>query len=149
MGELEAEETTTTRPGRGLAIASLAVGASGLTLAVATWAAWLIVRPGIVSAWVFSWVTQAFVLVLGALWFALLPISVLALVFGVCAGARTQPGFARIGATLAVVTALLALSGPRCSRRRRGGTSARRSPTSAREPPDRGREPAARVPVRS
>ncbi|WIX85031.1 hypothetical protein [Amycolatopsis sp. DG1A-15b] len=110
--ELEAGETTTaTRPGRGLAIASLAVGAAGLTLAVATWAAWLVVRPGIVSAWVFSWVTQAFVLVLGALWFALLPISVLALVFGVCAGARTQPGFARIGATLAVVTALLALSG--------------------------------------
>ncbi|MER6797028.1 hypothetical protein, partial [Amycolatopsis mediterranei] len=89
--ELEAEETTT-RPGRGLAIASLAIGAAGLTLAVATWAAWLIVRPEIVSAWVFSWVTQAFVLVLGALWFALLPISVLALVFGVCAGARTQPG---------------------------------------------------------
>ena len=110
--ELEAgETTTTTQPGRGLGIASVAVGASGLTLAVATWAAWLIVRPGIVSAWVFSWITQAFVLVLGALWFALLPISVLALVFGVCAGARTQPGYARVGATLAVVTALLALSG--------------------------------------
>lgn len=112
MGEPELEsEETRTRPGRGLAIASLAVGASGLTLAVATWAAWLIVRPEVVSAWVFSWVTQAFVLVIGALWFALLPISVLALVFGVCAGARTQPGYARIGATLAVITALLALSG--------------------------------------
>ncbi|MDX3193119.1 hypothetical protein PV458_32325 [Streptomyces sp. MN03-5084-2B] len=41
---------TTTRPGRGLAIASPAIGASGLTPAVAT-----------------------SVLVLGALWFALLP----------------------------------------------------------------------------
>src|SRR5205814_7662628 len=79
--ELEPETKETTRPGRGLAVASLAVGASGLTLAVATWAAWLIIRPELVSAWVYSWVAQAFVLVLGALWFALLPISVLALVF--------------------------------------------------------------------
>ncbi|MEV6622412.1 hypothetical protein AB0M83_28675 [Amycolatopsis sp. NPDC051106] len=109
--EFEAEPTETTRPGRGLAIASLAIGASGLTLAVATWAAWLIVRPPVVTAWVYSWVAQAFVLVLGALWFALLPISVLALVFGVYAGARTHPGPGRIGATLAVITALLALSG--------------------------------------
>ncbi|WP_410568087.1 hypothetical protein [Amycolatopsis sp. cmx-4-61] len=113
MGEPESEARETTRPTgrRGLAIASLAIGASGLTLAIATWAAWLIVRPGVVSAWALSWIAQAFVLVLGALWFALLPISVLALVFGVCAGARTRPGFGRIGATLAVVTALLALSG--------------------------------------
>ncbi|MEV7092494.1 hypothetical protein AB0M80_06585 [Amycolatopsis sp. NPDC051045] len=111
MGEPASEGRETTRPGRGLAIASLAIGASGLTLALATWAAWLIIRPALLSAWVFSWVVQAFVLVLGALWFALLPISVLALVFGVCAGARTQPGFGRIGTTLAVITALLALSG--------------------------------------
>jgi hypothetical protein len=109
--DAEAGETTTTRPGRGLGIASLAIGASGLTLAVATWAAWLIVRPPVLSAWVYSWVAQAFVLVLGALWFALLPISVLALVFGVYAGARTRPGPGRIGATLGVITVLLALSG--------------------------------------
>jgi hypothetical protein len=111
MGEPESEPSETARAGRGLGIASLALGAAGLTLAVATWAAWVIVRPGILSAWMLSWVSQAFVLVLGALWFALLPISVLALVFGVCAGARTRPGFARVGATLAVVTALLGLSG--------------------------------------
>ncbi|MBE8520365.1 hypothetical protein ILP97_23195 [Amycolatopsis sp. H6(2020)] len=104
-------ETTTTRPGRGLAIASLAIGASGLTLAVATWAAWLLVRPVLSAAWLFSWQAQVFALVLGALWFALLPISVLALVFAICAGARTRPGYARIGATLAVITALVALSG--------------------------------------
>ncbi len=109
--ELEAEPTETTRPGSGLAIASLAIGAAGLTLAVATWAAWLIVRPPVVTAWVYSWVAQTFVLVLGALWFALLPLSVLALVFGVCAGARTGPGAGRVGATLAVITVLLALSG--------------------------------------
>jgi uncharacterized membrane protein len=69
------------------------------------------VRPPVVTAWVYSWVAQAFVLVLGALWFALLPISVLALVFGVHAGARTRPGPGRMGATLAAITALLALSG--------------------------------------
>jgi hypothetical protein len=109
--ESEAESTETTRPGRGLAIASLAIGAAGATLALATWAAWLLVRPPLLAAWVYSWVAQAFVLVLGALWFALLPISVLALVFGICAGARTRPGFGRIGATLGVVTLLLALSG--------------------------------------
>jgi hypothetical protein len=74
-----AKSTETVRRRRGLAVA---IGASGLTLAVATWAAWLIVRPLVVSAWAFSSVAQAFVLVLGALWFALLPISVLALVFG-------------------------------------------------------------------
>ena len=107
--ELEPETEETTRPGLG--VASLAVGASGFTLAAATWAAWLIIRPELVPAWAYSWVAQAFVLVLGALWFALLPISVLALVFGVCAGARTQPGRGRIGATLAIVTALLALAG--------------------------------------
>jgi hypothetical protein len=109
--EFEAETAETTRPGLGLGIASLAIGAAGLTLAVATWAAWLIVRPQVLSAWAYSWVSQAFVLVLGALWFALLPISVLALVFGICAGARTRPGRGRIGATLAVITVLLALSG--------------------------------------
>lgn len=104
--EFDAEETT--RPGRGLAIAARAIGASGLTLAVATWAAWLVVRPPIVTAWAYSWVTQAFVLVLGALWFALLPIGVLGLVFGVSARSR-GPG--RAGVTLAVLTLLLAFSG--------------------------------------
>jgi hypothetical protein len=113
MGEPDfATGSTEIKPrGRGLAIGSVAIGAPGLTLAVATWAAWLIVRPQVVPAWAYSWVVQAFVLVLGALWFALLPISVLALVFGVYAGARTAPGPGRIGATLGVITLLLALSG--------------------------------------
>ncbi|MEU5265921.1 hypothetical protein [Amycolatopsis sp. NPDC021455] len=111
MGAAEAEAGETTRPGRGLAVASLAVGASGCTLAVATWAAWLLVRPQLVAAWAYSWVAQAFVLVLGALWFGLLPISVLALIFGLCADTRPRPDFGRIGMTLAVVTAVLALAG--------------------------------------
>ncbi|MFJ1761079.1 hypothetical protein ACIOD2_12230 [Amycolatopsis sp. NPDC088138] len=113
MGEPDCEtESTETKPrGRGLGISAVAIGSSGLTLAVATWAAWLIVRPQVVAAWTYSWVVHAFVLVLGALWFALLPISVLALVFGVYAGARTTPGPGRIGATLGVLTILLALSG--------------------------------------
>ncbi|OXM67680.1 hypothetical protein [Amycolatopsis vastitatis] len=105
------EAGTITRSGRGLAVASLAVGASGFTLAAATWVAWLIVRPELVSAWAYSWVAQAFVLVLGALWFGLLPISVLALIFGLCADTQPRPDFGRIGMTLAVVTALLALGG--------------------------------------
>lgn len=105
------EETLTERPRHGLGITSVALGAAGLTLALATWAAWLVVRPGVVSAWTYSWVAQAFLLVLGALWFALLPASVLGLVFGVYAGARTKPGPGRVGATLAVMTLLLALLG--------------------------------------
>lgn len=109
--EYETESTETTPRGRGLAIAAVALGSGGLTLAVATWAAWLVVRPPIVAAWTYSWVVQAFLLVLGALWFALLPISVLALVFGRYAGARTTPGAGRVGAALGVVTLLLALSG--------------------------------------
>ena len=109
--ENEIESGETTRRGRGLAVASLAVGASGFTLAAATWAAWLIVRPELVSAWAASWVAQAFVLVLGALWFGLLPISVLALVLGVCAGAQSRPDFARTGRRLAAVTMVLALAG--------------------------------------
>ncbi|WP_410623818.1 hypothetical protein [Amycolatopsis sp. cmx-8-4] len=69
------------------------------------------------AAWTYSGVAQAFVLVLGALWFALPPISVLALVFGVYPGARTTPA-------------------PRCSRHRRCTTPGRRSPPST---PSRGR----------
>jgi hypothetical protein len=88
MGAPEAE--TITRSGRGLAVASLAVGASGFTLAAATWAAWLIVRPELVSAWKYSWVAQAFVLVLGALWFGLLPISAVLALAGAAVFATTS-----------------------------------------------------------
>ena len=98
-----------TRPRRGLAISAVALGAAGLTLTVATWAAWLLVRPQVLSAWTYSWVTQAFVLVLGALWFAMLPVGVLALVFAGYAGPRTT--HTRAGMLLAAVTLLLALLG--------------------------------------
>ncbi|UOZ07294.1 hypothetical protein [Amycolatopsis sp. WQ 127309] len=46
---------------RGLAITAVAIGASGLTPAVA---AWVIVRPPAVATWTYSWVALAFVLVL-------------------------------------------------------------------------------------
>ena len=59
---------TTTRPGRGLAIASPAIGASGLTPAVAT-----------------------SVLVLGALWFALLPVLSGAAVFATTSWRHVGP----------------------------------------------------------
>jgi hypothetical protein len=102
-----------------------------------------------VSAWVSSWLAQAFVLVLGALWLALLPISVLALVFGLCAGARTRPGSGRIGATLAVLTALLALSGAAVFATTPWRQVGPRSPPSTRDPAGSGKDSAARVPVRS
>ena len=54
MGAPETGTGETTRPGRGLAVASLAVGASGCTPAAATWLAWLIVRPELLSAWAYS-----------------------------------------------------------------------------------------------
>ncbi|WP_086852122.1 hypothetical protein [Amycolatopsis kentuckyensis] len=44
-------------PGPGLAI-----GASGFTLAVATWAAWLLVRPVRSVAWLISWQARVFAL---------------------------------------------------------------------------------------
>lgn len=109
MGEIESSDDD--RPRRGLGIASVAIGAAGLTLAVATWAAWVLIRPRIVSEWPFSWVSQAFLLVLGALWFALLPLGALGLVFAGYSGVRAITGPGRIGAGLAAVTLLLALLG--------------------------------------
>lgn len=96
---------------RGLGIAAVAIGTFGLTLAVATWAAWLLIRPQLVSAWTYSWVAQAFLLVLGALWFALLPLGAVGLVFSGYAGVRAAAGPGRIGAGLAALTLLLALLG--------------------------------------
>lgn len=106
---VQASEETPRR--RGLALAALSVGAGGATVSLATWAAWLLVRPGMITASHYSFLAQVFVLVLGGLWFVSLPIGVLGLVFGLSADARTRPGSARAGAYLAGLTLLAALAG--------------------------------------
>lgn len=102
------------RRGRGLAITSVSVGTAGLTLALATWVAWLVIRTQLEGAGHYtSWVAQVFALVLGALWFALLPAGVLGIVFGLFAGARDPygSGIARVGAYLCLLTLAVALAG--------------------------------------
>ncbi|PRX50535.1 hypothetical protein B0I33_102658 [Prauserella shujinwangii] len=99
--------------GRGLAIASLALSPAGLVLALATWAAWLFVRPQLLETLSVSWLTIVFLLVLGALWFAMLPVGTLGLVFGLLAGARS-PGsgsLPRVGALVALGTLATAVAG--------------------------------------
>ncbi|WP_051792377.1 hypothetical protein [Amycolatopsis jejuensis] len=105
---IESEE----RPGRGLAIAAMAVAAVSFVLAVSTWMAWLLVRPKLLSGAVYPIVTQVFLLVLGALWFVALLAGVLAVVFGLVGGARSRSGdLARGGALLGALTCLVALIG--------------------------------------
>jgi hypothetical protein len=96
-----------------LAIASVAIDSAGLMGALSTWVAWLIIRPHLQDAVHYSWISQVFVLVLGALWFAMLPAGVLALVFGFASGARSVSGSstARAGAYLALLTAAIASAG--------------------------------------
>ncbi|WP_199431566.1 hypothetical protein [Qaidamihabitans albus] len=101
------------RPGRGLAVASLSVGAAGLVLALSTWAAWLLIRPQMQESPFFSWLTGVFVLVLGALWFAVLPAGVLGIIFGLVAGPRSPGGaaLARAGAVLSLLALATAVPG--------------------------------------
>jgi hypothetical protein len=111
--EVENESITTGPPRRGLAIASVAIGSAGLVVALSTWVAWLTIRPGLQDAVHYSWISQVFVLVLGALWFAMLPAAVLGLVFGFSSGARAVdgPSTARAGAYLALLTLAITLAG--------------------------------------
>ncbi|WP_232376201.1 hypothetical protein [Amycolatopsis aidingensis] len=101
------------RPRRGLAIASLSIGAVGLVLALSTWGAWLFVLPWMPGTMPHSLVTIVFALVLGALWFAVLPAGTLAVIFGMVAGARPGGGesLARGGTYLGLLAVAVALAG--------------------------------------
>lgn len=57
------------RPGRGLAVAAVSVAAVCFALGVATWLAWLLVRPRLLMGGVYPIVAEVFVLVLGGLAF--------------------------------------------------------------------------------
>ncbi|GAA4545840.1 hypothetical protein [Amycolatopsis samaneae] len=103
----------TARPRHGLAIASVSVSAVAMVLTVATWVAWLVIRAQMQAVPPYSWISQVFVLVLGALWFAMIPAGVLSTVFGYFAGARLQNGSnaARLGLYLGLLTVAIALAG--------------------------------------
>ncbi|TWE27895.1 hypothetical protein [Prauserella muralis] len=99
-------------PRSGLAPASVAIAAVGLVLAVSTWVAWLLVLPGFRDAQPYGWITVVFALVLGALWFAVLPVGVLAIVFGALALRRGPlTGLARLGIGVGALALLVALGG--------------------------------------
>lgn len=100
-------------PRRGLAIASLAVGAATLVLAVSAWFAWLLVLPRLSVALHHSWLSVAFGLVLGAIWFAALPAGVVAAILGLASGARLPGGdnLGRAGAFLGLLSFAVALTG--------------------------------------
>ncbi|GAB3493942.1 hypothetical protein [Amycolatopsis cihanbeyliensis] len=101
------------RPRRGLAIASLSISSVGLVLALSTWGAWLLVLPWMPETTPHSLVTIVFALVLGALWFAVLPAGTLAVIFGMIAGARLRGGenLARGGTYLGLLAIAVALAG--------------------------------------
>lgn len=100
------------RPRPGLALASVVTGAVGLVLALSTWAAWLLVLPGFRDAQPYSWITVVFMLVLGALWFVVLPLAVVGVLCGALAANRSaMGGIGRLGIGVAVVALLVALAG--------------------------------------
>lgn len=100
------------RPRPGLALAALITGAVALVLSVSTWAAWLLVLPGFRDAQPYRWIAVVFVLVLGALWFAVLPLSVVAITCGALAANRSATGgLGRLGIAVGVLALLVALAG--------------------------------------
>ncbi|MBB4684562.1 hypothetical protein [Amycolatopsis jiangsuensis] len=100
------------QPRRGLGVAAVAVAAVSFVLALCTWMAWLLVRPKLLTQPVYPIVTQVFLLVLGALWFVVLPAGVLAVVLGLTGGGRRRGGdLARAGALLGALTFVVALAG--------------------------------------
>ncbi|MFD9892886.1 hypothetical protein ACFWY9_26370 [Amycolatopsis sp. NPDC059027] len=111
--ELEHDVATERRPRHGLAIASVSLSAVAAVLALATWVAWLVVRAQMQGVPPYSWISQVFVLVLGALWFAMIPAGVLSIIFGYFAGARLQTGSnaSRLGLYLGLLTIAIALAG--------------------------------------
>ncbi|MEU3269805.1 hypothetical protein ABZ639_03110 [Saccharomonospora sp. NPDC006951] len=96
------------RPKTGLVVASLVTGSIGLVLAVSTWAAWLLVLPGFRDAQPYNWIAVVFGLVLGALWFLVLPLGTVSIIVGLLA-IRRAPALAPL-ARLGLVIAALALA---------------------------------------
>lgn len=106
MGSIQPSQTP--HAGHGLpklAIASLSLGTVGLVLAVSTWAAWLLVLPQILELPAYRGIVVLFYFVLGALWFAVLPVAALALIFSYVT--RHAPGGV---SPLGRVTGMLALA---------------------------------------
>ncbi|MFI5608046.1 hypothetical protein [Amycolatopsis sp. NPDC051903] len=99
-------------PRRGQAVAAMAIAAVSLVLVVATWIAWLRVRPKLQEAPEYALVGQVFLLVLGALFFVGLLAGVLAIVLGLTRGGRARgDDLARGGALLGALTCVIALAG--------------------------------------
>ncbi|NIH84617.1 hypothetical protein [Amycolatopsis granulosa] len=97
------------QPRAGLAVASAALGAVAVVMAVSTWVTWAFVHPRAGDA-LPSPAAVVLMLVLGALWVLILVMAVLAVLFGVL-GRRAAVGPARAGAAFGAVAALLALAG--------------------------------------
>ncbi|WIX78054.1 hypothetical protein QRX50_42795 [Amycolatopsis carbonis] len=99
-------------PRRGQAVAAVAIAAVAFMLVVATWIAWLLVRPRMEAGPVYPIVGQVFLLVLGALFFVGLLAGVLAIVLGLTGGGREYGGeVARAGVLLGGLTCVVALGG--------------------------------------
>ncbi|ASR39267.1 hypothetical protein BAY61_13965 [Prauserella marina] len=91
----------------------MVTGAIGLVLAVSTWAAWLLVLPGFREAQPYSWIAVVFGLVLGALWFLVLPLGTVSIIVGLLATRRAPAlaALARLGMVVALVALAAALGG--------------------------------------
>jgi hypothetical protein len=111
--EVPGEGTPGTRPpGRcALGMAALATGSVGVLVAVSAWVFWLAVVPqerGSLDPELVDLIRLA----LGAVWFAVLPAGVLAMMFGIVARDHPERGLiARAGAYLGLLAVVVALSG--------------------------------------
>jgi len=97
------------QPRPGFAVASAALGAVGLVMAVSIWVTWLFIRPDGGAA-VPTPMSVVLSLVLGALWIVVLCTAALAILFGLLG--RTAPGgLARAGMVFGALGLLLAFGG--------------------------------------
>ncbi|MEU0470096.1 hypothetical protein ABZ215_39380 [Amycolatopsis sp. NPDC006131] len=97
------------QPRTGLAVASAALGAVGIVMAMSVWVTWAFVRPRAGDA-LPSPLAVVLTLVLGALWVLILVLAVLAVLFGVLSR-DAAGGLARAGIVFGSLAALLALAG--------------------------------------
>lgn len=105
----------------GLAIASITLSVVGLVLAAATWAAWLfLIRSAPLRLYRTAWlgldiVGRTVTYVIGSLWFAVLPVGVLAIVLARLelrlAPRPESRAVARAATVAGIIALLLALAG--------------------------------------